>query len=130
MYLTQQELHRLARALRTRHRELAAEAQDGAERSREAARQSLEESVGDDGDRAAALMLTSLQSAEFSRDVRELRDVEVALRRIDEGAYGACVDCGRAIGLPRLRANPAAQRCVECQSIFERTFAQPGRTTP
>ena len=50
----------------------------------------------------------------------ELADVEVAIRRIDDGTYGSCEVCGRAIGDDRLEAMPAARLCVEHQAQVER----------
>lgn len=49
----------------------------------------------------------------------ELRAVDSALRRIFEGCYGACVECGKSISSRRLRANPVALRCIACQRRFE-----------
>jgi RNA polymerase-binding transcription factor DksA len=46
--------------------------------------------------------------------------VERALARVREGAYGMCEDCGRKIPAERLRYQPAATRCVECQSRWDR----------
>jgi len=43
----------------------------------------------------------------------ELRDVDDALRRLDEGVYGKCVVCGRAIPDERLEANPTARHDAE-----------------
>ncbi len=43
-----------------------------------------------------------------------------ALRRIQEGSYGNCVDCGRGIPEGRLEARPEATRCVACQSKRDR----------
>ncbi len=45
----------------------------------------------------------------------ELLDVEDALRRIDEGTYGKCAECGREISPERLEALPAARLCIDCQ---------------
>ena len=46
----------------------------------------------------------------------ELLDVEDALRRIDEGTYGKCAECGREIAPERLAAMPTATLCIDCQS--------------
>jgi RNA polymerase-binding transcription factor DksA len=54
--------------------------------------------------------------------VAELREVDAARRRLAEGVYGVCVDCGSDIGLQRLRAEPAAARCIECQERHEKTY--------
>ncbi|GAA1949532.1 TraR/DksA family transcriptional regulator [Microbacterium deminutum] len=45
---------------------------------------------------------------------QELADLDEAGSRWDAGAYGVCVDCGRGIPIERLRARPAAARCVSC----------------
>ncbi|SRR5579872_7224646 len=46
--------------------------------------------------------------------------VERALERLREGAYGICEGCGRPIPGERLKYQPAATRCVECQSHWDR----------
>lgn len=44
----------------------------------------------------------------------KLGDVSRALEKLDEGSYGTCDGCGRAIGGDRLEAIPWATRCVTC----------------
>lgn len=39
-----------------------------------------------------------------------------ALERLDNGAYGQCRECGRSIPMERLRVNPAADLCSDCQA--------------
>jgi len=46
--------------------------------------------------------------------------VERALERLRDGAYGVCEGCGRRIPEARLKFQPAATRCVECQSHWDR----------
>jgi RNA polymerase-binding transcription factor DksA len=48
-----------------------------------------------------------------------LAEIETALRRIDGGTYGSCLECGAAIPGERLVAMPAARYCVRCQSAHE-----------
>lgn len=43
-----------------------------------------------------------------------------ALRRLDDGTYGTCVDCGRAVPEGRLEAKPEAARCLTCQAKRDR----------
>ena len=45
---------------------------------------------------------------------RELRELESALRRIDEGTYGFCRRCGAPIAAARLYSVPHAECCSEC----------------
>lgn len=51
---------------------------------------------------------------------RDLRAIEEALRRIEDGTYGRCVDCGGKIATERLQARPQAARCIECQRRADR----------
>lgn len=46
-------------------------------------------------------------------------EVLAALRRIENGGYGRCVDCGRELPEERLEARPEAARCVDCQHTLE-----------
>lgn len=49
------------------------------------------------------------------RNTRELlSQTEEALRRLDAGTYGVCVDCGKPIPAARLSALPYTTLCVEC----------------
>lgn len=48
-----------------------------------------------------------------------LADIDSALRRIDDGTYGTCVNCGREIPLQRLEAYPAASLCIDCRRSAE-----------
>jgi len=50
----------------------------------------------------------------------ELSQVVAALRRVEDGTYGSCEDCGEAIDERRLRALPATPFCTACQTIHER----------
>jgi RNA polymerase-binding protein DksA len=48
-----------------------------------------------------------------------LRQVNDALRRMDEGTYGRCEVCGKEIPIERLEALPHATRCIEDQAREE-----------
>lgn len=45
-----------------------------------------------------------------------IRDVKIALRKIDKGKYGICEECKNQIEEGRLKAYPAAALCVTCAS--------------
>ncbi|HYF11971.1 MAG TPA: TraR/DksA C4-type zinc finger protein [Actinomycetota bacterium] len=53
----------------------------------------------------------------------QLRDVDGALKRLDDGSYGRCEICGKDIGDERLRARPEARYCVDDQGRVERGVA-------
>ncbi|MBV8502341.1 MAG: hemerythrin domain-containing protein [Paucibacter sp.] len=63
----------------------------------------------------------SLVPAQGREDLEraELAAIEAALRRIDQGRYGRCVDCAEPIPVDRLLAQPECLRCATCQGRFE-----------
>jgi DnaK suppressor protein len=48
-----------------------------------------------------------------------LNKIEEALRRLDEGTFGYCFECGEEISERRLRALPFALRCKDCEEARE-----------
>lgn len=46
--------------------------------------------------------------------VRELRMIDAALQRIEDGSYGICVTCGDPISEERLDVVPQAPKCRDC----------------
>lgn len=66
--------------------------------------------------------ISTARDLEFALDEREtaeLRLLDAALARIDDGSYGHCIDCGMEIPANRLDAAPQAARCIACQSKAE-----------
>ena len=126
--LTDKNLQKLKQNLLDRQRVLTAEISDQRSQAAEEGSPEAQFGVGDSGDESVVRMMTDLHLQEAGRDMEELRDIDAALRRMDEGGYGDCDECGNEIGLPRLQAQPTALRCVECQSIHEKTYAS--KSTP
>jgi DnaK suppressor protein len=79
--------------------------------------------VGDSGDMAWVEFECGLDLAEAQRDIQEWRGIREAIRRMDTGEYGVCADCGSDIALERLRSQPLALRCVDCEGRRERLGA-------
>ena len=46
-------------------------------------------------------------------------DIDMALRRMEEGSYGMCVRCGKEIDEKRLEAMPTARYDAACQAAME-----------
>lgn len=57
----------------------------------------------------------------------ELLDIEAALRRMDEGNYGICAGCGRAIEQERILVLPTTTRCRLCEERRHIASAGPVR---
>ncbi|GGM95606.1 RNA polymerase-binding transcription factor DksA [Thermopolyspora flexuosa] len=71
-------------------------------------------------DAGAQLTATDRVQAMIDNATRQRSAVLSALKRLDEGTYGRCVDCGGLVPEGRLEARPEAERCVPCQSKAER----------
>ena len=84
----------------------------------------LEGVVGDEADQAFAKTRAGVETELVDRHLRELSAIEDARERINSGTFGMCPDCGGGIAAARLRANPAALRCTECQARHEKIFAE------
>lgn len=48
-----------------------------------------------------------------------LNKIDEALRRLEEGTYGYCFECGEEVSEKRLRALPFAVRCKDCEEARE-----------
>src|SRR5688572_26046667 len=123
MALTQTQAQELARAIAGRRSTLIAELQRGTERVREDDHDTVAGTVPDPGDESVATLIKDLDHADVSRDVAELRSLEAARGRMQEGSYGVCIGCGADIPFARLQAAPSAERCIECQENYEKTHA-------
>ncbi len=53
------------------------------------------------------------------RESKLLRLVNAALRRIQDGSFGTCVECESQISPRRLAALPWALRCIQCESAAD-----------
>lgn len=81
--------------------------------------------AADSGDAAVGDMLADLNLDILDRHVQQLREIDAARVRLDEGSYGVCVECGENIAFARLLASPVALRCYDCQQKREKTHAHP-----
>ncbi len=58
-----------------------------------------------------------------SKSGRLVYHIDEALRRIQEGTYGKCANCGEDISVARLEAVPHARLCIECKEKEEKNKA-------
>ena len=123
MPLTQHQTETLRRLVDERHEALAAELREDAERAREQPYAEHAGAAPDTGDESVASLITDLEQADLTRDLDEFRALEAARERIQGGGYGVCPDCGSDVGFERLKAFPAALRCIQCQERHEKTYA-------
>jgi DnaK suppressor protein len=75
--------------------------------------------VQDAGDQAQSLSLETLKISLQDNEMAEYNMIGQALRMIDEGTYGICIECGQPIAEKRLKSYPNATRCLICQEGIE-----------
>ena len=77
------------------------------------------QSGGDVVDQATFSATADLSLRMAENEWKALRDIDLALRKLDDGTYGICEVTGKPIGLERLRALPAVRLSKEAQERFE-----------
>jgi DnaK suppressor protein len=83
------------------------------------------ENAPDTLDRVQRAAERELAIRQIESGFARLQNVKFALERIEEGAYGTCLQCDKEIGSKRLQAVPWASYCVKCQEIADREKAGP-----
>jgi DnaK suppressor protein len=107
----------LTRMLEGRRRRLLDEVQG---KIRDGRRDSTKErEVLDEGESSEVDIQDEIEFALLQLKAETLHKIDVALRRLDEGTYGQCFDCGDQIAEARLRALPFAVRCRDCEEARE-----------
>ena len=64
--------------------------------------------------RMDAMQVQAMAQAVEARRKARILSIESALRRLDSGDYGYCVECGEEISLKRLDIDPTTTRCIDC----------------
>ena len=80
----------------------------------------------DPNDRATLESEFALELRTRDRERKLIRKIDEALKRIDDGSYGYCLETGEPIGVKRLEARPVATLCIEAQERRERRERQYG----
>jgi DnaK suppressor protein len=105
----------LRKMLEDRRRELMNEVQG---RMRDV-RSSDDREVLDQGESSEVDIQEDIEFALIQMKSETLNKVNAALRRLEEGTYGNCFECGDEISEARLRALPFAVRCKDCEEARE-----------
>jgi RNA polymerase-binding transcription factor len=129
MALSHKESEELRGLIENRRQALVDEIREDVARARDEQFGDIAGPAPDAGDESVAELISDLGRAGLSRDLGELRGLDAARERMASDRYGVCVDCGAEISFARLRAEPAALRCVDCQRLHEKTFAGAGCPT-
>lgn len=117
------QIDHLKRRLLERRELLRAEIREALQASGEERHRELAGVVHDAGDDSVADLLADVNIKGLDRDAHELDAIAAALASMQRGGYGRCADCNGDIGYARLRAQPVASRCIECETRHERQYA-------
>ncbi|MEW6410068.1 MAG: TraR/DksA family transcriptional regulator [Nitrospirota bacterium] len=90
----------------------------------------VSERHGDTLDSATSETQNMIDDAFDRKTLLTIRDIDTALRKIDDGSYGLCEECGEEIPPKRLEVFPTATLCIRCKEEMERyqkTISKGGR---
>ena len=113
--MDQKSIARFRKSLQARHREL----QSSAAQTQQNLRIAQTDYGKDEGDRANTSLSREIDLAQKSRDRALLASVDAALKRISEGTFGNCLNCGQEINSKRLEAIPWVRFCITCQELID-----------
>ena len=77
------------------------------------------ENYADLGDQASAESDRNLLLRLRGREQRLLKKIDEALKRIEDGTFGICEECGEKIAVKRLQARPVTTLCIDCKTVQE-----------
>ena len=78
-----------------------------------------ERDVLDQGESSEVDIQEDIEFALIQMKSETLNKIDAALRRLEDGSYGDCFECGEEISEARLRALPFAVRCKDCEEARE-----------
>ena len=86
----------------------------------------------DYGDKATSTYTKDSLLQQRGQQSEQLVAIQDSLRRIQDGTYGVCTECGEPIAAKRLEAMPWAGLCMACQNLqddLQGTGGAPSRST-
>jgi DnaK suppressor protein len=109
----------LAQILEERRREILDQVQEKIRDVRAESPNSPTQGVLDAAESSEADIQDEIEFALIQMKAETLHKIEEALRRLEEGTFGYCFECGEEISERRLRALPFAVRCKDCEEARE-----------
>ncbi len=118
-HLSESDLKQYRQRLSAYRDEVRQEIQDGLIKEGSDESISLAGKVHDAQAESMSVAMSQINRGMLKMHLHDLKDLEMALERIDNGEYGICIDCDEPIAKARLDAYPMAKRCIKCQSLHE-----------
>ena len=83
-----------------------------------------EQEIKDDLDYAEVISDSFTEGMIANHQLAELKQIEEAIKKIEDGSYGTCSMCSVIIPIGRLKAKPFAKFCTQCREVFEKEQSQ------
>jgi len=110
---------RLKRLLLDKRREILKEIRIEISKYIKGENRQLVDTALDDGDWSVVDLSEDISLRHLSSHREDLQKIDEAIRKIDEGTYGICEDCGEEISEERLKILPYAIYCIDCKESRE-----------
>ena len=109
----------LKKILEDRRREMMSQVQERMRDVRAEGASNTVQGVLDAAESSEADIQDEIEFALIQMKAETLSKIDEALRRLEEGTYGYCFECGEEVSERRLRALPFAVRCKDCEEARE-----------
>jgi len=109
----------LKKILEDRRREMMSQVQERMRDVRAEGASNTVQGVLDAAESSEADIQDEIEFALIQMKAETLNKIDEALRRLEEGTYGYCFECGDEVSERRLRALPFAVRCKDCEEARE-----------
>lgn len=117
---SEQEKNAVLRRVLINHREaIVKEAKAEISKYIKGEKRQLVETALDDGDWSVIDLSEDINLKQLSTHRENLLKIDEALRKLKEGTYGKCEDCGEEISEKRLKVIPFAIHCIDCKEKRE-----------
>lgn len=114
--MDKQQLQKIKETLLRMRQELLAEVQEKYAASRELSESNLPDLADVSSNAYSRELLLNLSEAQH----RQMRDIDAALARLEQGEYGICANCGEEISPRRMEVRPISRYCIDCKTEIEK----------
>ncbi len=115
--MKERELHYFKELLEERKRQI----QENMAKSKEEMDALKRSEANDEADYATISTDSAVEQAITSQQMKELKEIDYALFKIENKTYGICEMCEEPIGTQRLKVKPQAKYCIVCREIVEKS---------
>lgn len=75
----------------------------------------------EEGDISSCISMSKIDEKVLIKYQSDLKEINLALQRINSSQYGICEMCDKQIDINRLKIKPHARFCIRCREVYEKT---------